>query len=754
VAGDLEDAMLARLGRWVARWRFLVLVGWAVVALVGAVFGGAVYDRTQPVDNLRPDVESAVGQARLDEIAPHGETIVAVISGRDFFATELVDSATRIMHEIRAMPGVANVTDEYTRPAGRIAEGSRSSLVTVELKPELSDEDALALADRVAAALHRIDAPEVLVGGEILAEREFGEQAIADAVFGESIALVVLCVVLVVILGGLRAGLLPLLTALATIAGTLLALTGLASAMAVSEYAVNVVTLLGIGLAVDYSLLIIARFREERAAGPGSGPGGGHRAARGGGHRSGAGTAVAAGPAAPLADLIGRTMATAGRAVLVSGLAVGTALAGLFAFADPLLAAMALGGALVVILATAAGLTLVPALVAVTHRHIPNPGTRTWVWWRAAGHPRPRTSGVLARLAGFAQRHPAPVALAVTAGLIVLSLPLLGVNLGNSDARSLPAGSEARTTYETVERDFADDIVQPVTVVIEGDANEPSVQALIDRMKTLSSATDVTLRLGLPRGAAVVDLETTGTSIGEPAQRLVRDVRELDAAVPFRVVGPAAELVDARHSTAGRLPIAFAIIVIVTGFLLFALTGSVVVPVKALVMNVLTLTATFGVLVAVFQWGWGSGVLGFESWGALDLTTPLLLFVFVFGLSMDYEVFLLARIKEEWDARTAPERAANDRAANDRAANDRAVLAGITATGPVVTAAALSIGIVFLGFALGELVAVKEIGVGMTVAVLLDVTVVRGLLLPAVMSLLGRRNWWRPRFARRVVAAR
>jgi putative drug exporter of the RND superfamily len=160
----------------------------------------------------------------------------------------------------------------------------------------------------------------------------------------------------------------------------------------------------------------------------------------------------------------------------------------------------------------------------------------------------------------------------------------------------------------------------------------------------------------------------------------------------------------------------------------------VVVPVKALVMNMVTLAATMGVLVAVFQWGWGAGVLGFDPWGALDLTTPLLLFVFAFGLSMDYEVFLLARIKEEWDRRTV----------TDRAAGDRAVLAGITATGPVVTTAALAIGVVFLGFVLGDLVAVKEIGVGMAVAVLLDVTVVRGLLLPATMSLLGRWNWWRP----------
>ncbi|MEV0128705.1 MMPL family transporter [Dactylosporangium sp. NPDC050688] len=690
--------MLALLGRWTASHRMLVLAGWVVIALAGAVFGGTVYDRTRSVDSLRPDAESAVAQARIDRLAPEGERVVAVISGRDFNATALVDDASRVMFDIRAIPGVAKVTDAYTAGSGQVSADNRSSLVTVELRPELSDAEALAVADRVAAALHRIDAPTVLVGGELLAERTFGEQAVKDAAIGEGVALVVLCGVLAVVLGGLLAGGLPLVTALATVAATLLALTGLAAAVPVSEYAVNVVTLLGLGLAVDYSLLILTRFREERAAD--------RRAA--------------------VPDLLARTVATAGRAVLVSGLAVGAALAGLFAFAEPLLAAMALGGALVVCLATLAGLTLVPALIALAHRRIPAPNT-------ARRQPR-RGGGVLARLAGSAQRRPVLVALAVTAGLVVLSLPLLGVTLANSDARSLPSGSEERLAYEAVERDFAKWTTQPVTVLIEASAGDPAAAQLLTRIRELTGEAELDLRSGLPPDVTVVDLRPAGPADGAPAQRLVRQLRDLDTPVPVLVAGPAAELIDARASVASRLPVAVAVIVVTTTILLFVLTGSLVVPVKALCMNVLTLLATLGVLVAVFQWGWGAALLGFQPWGALDLTTPLLLFVFIFGLSMDYEVFLLARIKEEWDRRTA----------QDRAANDRAVLAGITATGPVVTTAALAVGIVFLGFALGDLVAVKEIGVGMTVAVLLDVTVVRGLLLPAVMSLLGAANWWRP----------
>jgi RND superfamily putative drug exporter len=217
----------------------------------------------------------------------------------------------------------------------------------------------------------------------------------------------------------------------------------------------------------------------------------------------------------------------------------------------------------------------------------------------------------------------------------------------------------------------------------------------------------------------------------------VRAIRARDPPFPVLVGGAAAELVDYRDSVAGRFPIAVLVVLLSTTVLLFVLTGSLVLPLKALLMNALTLLATLGVLVVVFQWGVGDALLGFQSWGAIDVTTPVLLFVFVFGLSMDYEVFLLARITEEWDSR-----------AGDRA-GDRAVRAGIERSGPVVTAAALCIGVVFLGFLLGDLIAVKEIGFAMAVALLLDVTVVRGLLLPASMSLLGEWNRWAPAPLRR-----
>ena len=285
----------------------------------------------------------------------------------------------------------------------------------------------------------------MLVGGKLLAERTFAEQATRDAVRGEAIAFVVLAVVLVLFGGGLLAGALPLLAALATITGSLLALNALAGATAISEFAVNVVTLLGLGLAVDYSLLVIARFREERAATP----------------------------QAPVADVLARTIAGAGRAVLVSGLAVAIALAGLYVFADPLLSAMALGGVLAVGTATLAGLTLVPALIAVAHHRIPAPGTRTWVWRRE----RRSAPGLLARLAAFAQRRPAAVALTVTAALLALSIPALGLEVADADARSLPADAQERRVLEAVERDFTAGPVDPIQVLIAAAPSDPAVTA-------------------------------------------------------------------------------------------------------------------------------------------------------------------------------------------------------------------------------------------------------------------------------------
>jgi RND superfamily putative drug exporter len=730
--------MFAKLGALMNRGRWVVVGAWLVAAIAGAVFGGGLFDRLVTTDTNRPDSESAVGKHRIDELAPTGALVFAVIEGLPPYDPNLVASVSDAAREIRGMRGVKEVNDLYTGVGGRIGADNRSVMVQVELDPALADAPREALEDRVKARLEQIKAPTVRVGGTKLAERAFADQSVHDLAIGESVAFAALLVALFLIFGGILAATLPLAVAIAGVTGSLLLLLGISYATRVSEYSLNVVTLLGIGLAVDYSLLIVARYREERLR-----------------HDPHEALVVA--------------MDRAGRAVAVSGVAVALTMAGLTAFAEPLLAAVALGGAAVVAVATLAALTLVPALIALAgtrirpqgegfrlpfkpRRGVPPEARRAAVPTqrkdsatelrngttskRREGGASTQRQGLLARLAARAQREPVRVAGLATVGLLVLAAPLLGANLANSDARALPRGNEARQAYDIMSSKFLNNEADPVVVLVQAGPERAEVRDLMNRIanELPEDLLRQNLRDKVPAGWTVLELTPKGGVGGEQGYDLVRRVRAMPTPFAKWVTGPAAEVVDYRDSLASRLPAAALIVLLVTMVMLFALTRSVVIPIKAVLMNLLTLAATLGVLVVLFQWGWGEVPLFFDSWGGLDLTTPVLLFVFVFGLSMDYEVFLLARIKEEYDQR--PD-------------TNRAVLRGISRSGPVVTAAAICIGIVFLGFAAGGLVAVKEIGVGMTVAIIIDVTVVRGLLLPALMAMLDAWNWWAPPFLRR-----
>ena len=708
--------MLERLGRWVHRRRAMVLTVWAVLVVAGSVLGGSVFDTAEDIGG-RAGAESTTVEERLDALDTDGEQVVVLLSGTDPLEPGTSEATSAAVFAVRELPGVVDLRDPWTTSAYElVAEDRTSALVEVDLDPALTDDEALALADRIGTALDESPFPDVALGGDLLAERTFTDQAVQDAARGEGAALVVLVVLLALALGSIVAGLLPVGSALAAVAVSLLALSGAARVASVSDFAVNVVTVLGLGLCVDYCLLVLARFREERAA---------------------------AGREPDLAGVLGRTLDTAGRTVLVSGVTVGSAVAALLLMGDPLLTGMAVGGLVAVGVVTAAGLTLAPALLSVAHRRVP-PADRG-----AFGRPaRSPDRSVLARLARLAQARPWPVLL-VSAGLLVaLAAPLLGLQLGASDARSLPPGSEARLVVQTVERDYPDIATAPLEVLVDAPVGDPRLTALQEQMTATAGVDEVVLRDGLPDGWSRFTVLPDGPTSGPTAQRVVGDVRAMggDIGLTLQVGGPAAELVDDRAALADRLPLAVAAVVLVSGLLLLRLTGAPVIAVKTLLLNLLSLAATLGVVTLVFQHGWGGPLLGGTATGTLDLTTPALLFMFAFGLSMDYHVFLVARIKEEWEAL----RPGNGRAAvplDAREANDRAVLAGITASGPVVTLAAVAIAVVFIGFAAGELVAVKEVGVGMTVAILLDVTVVRGLLLPATMTLLGEWNWWRVRRA-------
>jgi RND superfamily putative drug exporter len=698
--------MVTWLGRVAYRWRWGVLGAWAVVAVLGVLLGGQVFDRLATVDSVGSGAESTLAQRRIDQLLPEGAILTAAVRTADLYDPALVASVTQISGEISAMTGVLSVDDLYTNRSGAIGTDNASTLLLVEIDTSLPESDREALEDRVVAALHRIEPADVLVGGETLAERSFGEQALRDAAVGETLALILVFIALVLILGGVLPASLPVLVAVTAISTTLLALLALSRITTVSEFAINVVTLLGFGLAVDYAMLLIFRYREERRT-----------------------------RAVP--EALTAMTATAGRTVLFAGSAVATCIGGLAVFAVPLLRSMAIAGAVVVLLVTLCSVTLVPALLAIAGARIRPAGSATRLQAVLAGLLRrvglrdadPQRPSLLPRLAAYAQARPWQVAVAATVGLLFLASPFFGANLGNSDARSLPASTEARQAYEAIQAGFPAASAATVTVVIEAPAASAQVRDFLNLLMTVDGVRKVEPDGDTPPEATVVDLTTTGDSGGSVARQVVRDVRALDAPFGVMVAGPAAEVVDFQDAVGVRLPAAALWVLMAGLIILFALTRSIIIMVKALVLNALTLGATLGTLVILFQWGLGEGLLRFDSYGGLDLTTPILLLVFVFGLTMDYELFLLSRIQEEWER---------------HGDNDRAVLGGIRASGRVVTSAALCLSIVFLGFVVSDLVALKEIGAGMVVAILLDVIVVRGLLLPATMTLFGRWNWWSP----------
>jgi putative drug exporter of the RND superfamily len=317
----------------------------------------------------------------------------------------------------------------------------------------------------------------------------------------------------------------------------------------------------------------------------------------------------------------------------------------------------------------------------------------------------------------------------VAAALVLLAVPFRHARLENSGFESLPRSSASRQLYEATRTRFEGGGTDPIVAVAETDPASPPFAAWVARVRALPGVRSVTRRQGTPPTVVVLDVLPEGGSQGEVATGLVRRIRALERPVAVGVTGPAAFLVDYRDSLFGRLPWALGLIGLATFVLLFLMTGSVVVPLKSIVMSVLSLGASFGALVWVFQEGHLSGPLGFDAAGMVDITVPVLIFVFAFGLSMDYEVFLLSRIKELYD-RTGD--------------NDRAVAVGLQRTGRIVTSAAALIVVVFLGFAAGELLTIKEVGLGMAIAVVLDATIVRVLLVPAAMRLLGRWNWWAP----------
>ena len=687
-----ERSIIVRIADRCIRHRRVVIAAWLVMLVGGFAAAPALFSGLTPEAGIINGSESERGENLIEERTPDGSEIYAIVDGRsaDDPATRVaVEQAAR---EVSALPGVREVATPWTASEGAapthpeaIADDGQAVAIAVTFAPTEAGEDAV---DDAASVLRGIDAPQVLVGGGDLLDEEMDEQAANDLARAELVTTPLVVLLLVVIMGGLLAAGLPLLMTFVGMAVTIGFLATWSLVTDVSVYSINTVTMLGLGLAVDYGLLIVSRFREERAVDPG------------------------------VSGAITRTMATAGRTVTFSGLTVAASLAGLLVFPDVFLRSAGLAGLGVVLIELAMALTLLPALLAAGGRRI-----------RPAA-PRPSRGGALAGVARSVTKRPLVVLLTVAPVLALAAVPFLGVRFADPDGRSLPESSPSRQIEEAIDARFSQvRDVDPITIVAEGEISGPAWESYVEHLADLPNVVSVTERDGFD-GLTVVEVLPDGTSQGSQAMQLVADVRSVDAPVPVSVTGDAAVLDDYLDAIRSRGPWALGVIMVATFVLLFLFTGSAVVPVKALVLNTLSLGASFGALVWVFQDGHLGWFVGTEALGSLSITTPVLMFAIAFGLSMDYEVFLLGRISEAW------------RRGGD---NTLAIQAGVQSTARIVTAAALLMAVVFAGFVAGGFSPVKQVGLGLLLAVLVDATLVRMLLVPATMTLLGRANWWAPR---------
>jgi RND superfamily putative drug exporter len=686
--------MFASTARFCVRHRRWVLAAWMLLFVAGITIGSMVFGRLHD-SNGGAGTESVQGSAIVQQASSIGPAAVVLVKGPPVAAASTRASVQALTARLERLPQVTGAVNAYTShdPMLRAADGHTSVIVVWVRKDAPMMARTMAIDAMRSAAHNAVPGATVQVGGDLGVMRDGMLAAKSDLLRGETLALPVLLIALFFIFRGWRAAMLPIAAALGTTAGALILLMAMTHVTDVSSYSVDVITLFGLALAVDYSLLMVNRFRETRAAG------------------------------AEVPGAVEFTAATAGRTVTFSALTVAAALSGLFAFGDPTFTSVAVGGIATVLVALAAALTLLPALLAA------------WGPKLKMAHRQQAEDGFFGRLARAVQRRPVLAAAGVSALLLAAALPFLHANYGLGDPRALPPGSEGRQVALSLYAGFPEMRADPVTVVAKLPASDPRVAAYAATLAHLPGAGAVSIEPGLRGNVAAIDVTPAGTAQGAAAQHLVTELREQRPAFGTWVTGPAAGLTDFKATIAQRLPYALAIIGLATFALLFLMTGSVLIPVKALVMNTLSLGAVFGALVWVFQDGHLAWMLGFTAFGVIEAWVPVIVFAFAFGLSMDYEVFLLSRIKE-----------AHDQTGD----TNEAVATGLQRSGRIITSAAFLVIIVFLGFAAGQSLGIKEFGLALAIAVAVDATLVRCILVPATMTLLGPANWWAPGPLRRL----
>ena len=719
---------MRRLARWAVRGRWLIIIGAVIFLLVSGVIGAGVKEDLSAGGFDDPSSESArAGEELVERFPSAGEPdfVILVTAKRGTVDDAAVTrEATRLTERLARQPEVVQAGSYWTlgKPEPLRSETRRDALVIGILRGDLNER--FHAAERLSP-MFIVDTPVIRTGitGQAEVAREVSERSEKDLVRSELMTAPIIGIALVLVFGGLVAAGLPLAIGGLAVAGTLLALTLIAAATEVSVFSMNLTTALGLGLAIDYSLFVVSRYREEL--------------------QGGASTPVA----------IARTVQTAGRTVAFSAGTVMLSLLALIIFPQAYVRSFAYAGVAVVALAGIAAVVVLPAILAVLGPRIEK--------GRLFHHRSDQGPGFWDRQARRVMRQPWLYALGVTAVLIVLAIPFQRIELGQIDDRVVaPDVAQSRATTDRIREDFATREGSALRVYLPGvnpERDEADIDAFAERLRDLPGVARVDAASGFyfadgttaPASASVlgerffsdehpndtwVNVVPDIEPISEAGEELVNDVRATPAAFDFTVAGPSARLVDAKESIGDRLPLALGFIALVTFVLLFMMTGSLLVPLKALLLNLLSLTAAFGAMVFVFQDGRFTDILGYTPTGFIDTFTPVLMFCIAFGLSMDYEVFLLSRIKEEYDY--------------DRD-NERAVAVGLGKTGRIVTAAALVLTIVFIGLTTSKVLQVKLFGLGLMLAVLVDAFLIRATLVPAFMRLAGRSNWWSPRWLRR-----
>jgi RND superfamily putative drug exporter len=714
--------MLNWLTRLAIDHRGRVLIGALVLVPVLAVLGGRVEDHLSVGGFIVDGSESHLGDEILEDSFQAGSAdwvLVIRLEEGTLYRDEVTEAGLALTKAIEADPGTTEVLSYWTlegftrfEPSPLQSVDGKNAVVAAAFTGD--EDEQRDTAERLGELTGPTELWTATATGPAEISRQARESAEQDLQRSELIAAPLTLIALLIVFRGIRPALLPLAVAIFAILGTFTVLSLIARVTTISVFALNLTTALGLGLAIDYCLLMVARFREELGHGR------------------------------PVEQALAHTVQTAGRTVLYSGATVAASLTALLVFPVAYLRSFAFAGAAVVAVACAASVIILPALLA-------------WMGDRIGVRTTSSTESFWGRQARRVTRFPIPWALIVTMFLIVVGLPFLRFEPGRIDDRVLPEGNSARIATDHLREDFAFRNFNGIGVIALG--ADPDDEESLTEFTQQILALDHVIRVDTPRGffyqnnnagkarefnerfrddsGIWVQVISNKAPDDPRSEDLVHALRDLDSpyeGVDLIVTGATASVIDSVDAVESRLPLALVIIAIVTLIVLFMMTGSVVVPVKAVILNLLSLTATFGAIVWIFQDGNFADLLGFTATGRVDVFQPILMFCIAFGLSMDYEVFLLSRIKEEYDL------------SGD---NDHAIVAGIGATGRIVTAAAVLLAIVFMAIATSEVTVVKMFGVGLTIAVIVDAFLVRATLTPALMKLAGRANWWAPTALRR-----